>query len=204
MVETKRTARAEATRAHLVGAAAEVFATRGYREATVSAITEAAGTAHGTFYMYFKNRDDAFVQVISDVLDELYRHSFTPLEDLPGQRDPRVLRDRIAGFLEVCARHGGLWRALLEGALASPVVEQAWMAERRRMHEALFERQRHFGEDQEARGVDPQVVAYALASMIEWYALSEAVFSPSRTVAVTDTAIDSLTAVWLRAVGADA
>ena len=204
MVETKRTARAEATRAQLVRAAADVFATRGYREATVAAITEAAGTAHGTFYLYFKNRDDVFVQVISDVLDELYRHSFTPLEDLPGQRDPRVLRERIAGFLEVCARHGGLWRALFEGALASPVVEQAWMAERQRLHEAVVERQRRFGEDRQGRGVDPQVVAYALGSMIEWYALSEAVFSPSRTVVVTDAVVDSLTAVWLRAVGADA
>ena len=56
----------------------------------------------------------------------------------------------------------------------------------------------------QGRGVDPQVVAYALGSMIEWYALSEAVFSPSRTVVVTDAVVDSLTAVWLRAVGADA
>lgn len=202
MSEPNRTARAEATRRHLLDAATEVFAARGYRDASVAAITEAAGTAHGTFYLYFENREDAFLQVVAALLDELYRHSFTPLEELPDARDPRMLRERIAGFLEVSARHGGLWRALLEGALASPAVEARWAAERERFRAALVERMHHYaGTAGRGRDERVEVAAYALASMLEWYAISGTALSPVGTFEVTDEVVDTLTALWLGAVG---
>ena len=66
MVETNRQARAEATRLQLVQAASGVFADRGYRGATVAAITERAETAHGTFYLYFEDKPTDMDETFED------------------------------------------------------------------------------------------------------------------------------------------
>lgn len=53
-------ARGERTRATLLRAGAEVLPVRGYHEARVDDIVEAAGVSHGTFYRYFDSKDDFF------------------------------------------------------------------------------------------------------------------------------------------------
>ena len=204
MVETNRQARAEATKLQLVQAASGVFADRGYRGATVAAITERAETAHGTFYLYFKNREDVFLHVITDMLDELYQQSFIPIEELPAQRDPLTVRERIAAFLVVCARYGPLWRAVLEGVLASPAIEAHWLDHRRRFLGTLADRIRYFRGDDRGRDLDVDVAAYALASMIEWYAITGAVFEEPQPLVASDAVVDTIAGLWFRALGPDA
>lgn len=202
MRETNRQARAEATRLQLLGSARTVFADRGYGATTVAAITEQAETAHGTFYLYFKNKEDVFVHVISDVLEELYEQSFTPIEELGTGFDPLVLRERIAGFLGVMAEHGPLWRALLEGALASPTIEEHWLRQRSRFHETIADRwRRRQGLGTLDPGFDVAVASTALASMLEWYAFSGTAFSEAGVLTVDDRVIDTLTRLWAGAVG---
>lgn len=202
MGETNRQARAEVTRRQLLDAARVVFAERGYGPTTVAAITDAADTAHGTFYLYFRNKEDVFVHVISDVLEEVYQQSFTPLEEWGAEQDAGVLRQRIAAFLEVVARHGTLWRALLEGALASPVVEEHWMAQRRRFQQTIAERWRWRQAQGTLRpGLDIDVAANALGSMLEWYAFTGLAFGEPRPLSVDDHVVDTMTQLWLGALG---
>ena len=68
--------------AQLLEAAREVFAERGYQATSVAAITDAASTAHGTFYLYFRNKEDVFAQLMATAMDELYR----PHPDRAGPR----------------------------------------------------------------------------------------------------------------------
>ncbi|MCU1498509.1 MAG: transcriptional regulator, TetR family [Acidimicrobiales bacterium] len=210
MVGTNKADRGGTTRSLLLAAAREVFAEKGYGGATVTAITNRAETAHGTFYLYFKNREAVFVDLITDLLEELYRESFTPLDALSGPYDPARSRDRIASFLAVIARHGRLWRAVLEGALASSVVEAHWMSERRRFVVALAARWEVFQVDGTARTFDTEVTAAAMASMLEWFAFSTVAFgpqvSPAEGQAAGDTlldarVIDALADLWGRVVG---
>ncbi len=196
MVENNRTARAETTRRQILDAARTVFAERGYGATTVAAVTEVANTAHGTFYLYFRNKEDAFVQVISDVTEELYRHSFSPEEELPEGVDPGHTRERIAGFLGVFVTHGRLWRAMLEGALASPAIEEHWRAERRRFHETIRARLDRFARLGLLRPVDTAVTAQAMASMMEWYAFTSMAFGEAE---IDDHVVDTLTDLWLSA-----
>ena len=52
--------RGEKTRIRLLDAGAKVLPARGYHDARVDDIVEAAGVSHGTFYRYFANKDDFF------------------------------------------------------------------------------------------------------------------------------------------------
>jgi AcrR family transcriptional regulator len=57
--------RGEQTRVRLLEAGARVLPARGYHDARVDDIVEAAGVSHGTFYRYFSNKDD-FFRVLAD------------------------------------------------------------------------------------------------------------------------------------------
>lgn len=50
--------------------AAEVFARKGYRNASVSDIVQKAGIGRGTFYLYFSSKRDIFLQLIEDYFRE--------------------------------------------------------------------------------------------------------------------------------------
>ncbi len=209
-MDSNRQARAETTRLQVLAAAREVFRERGYGGATVAAITQRAEIAHGTFYLYFKNKEAVFLVLISDVLEELYQHSFTPIEAFSGPYDPVRTRKRIAAYYAVFSRHGRLWRAVLEGALASPTVEEHWMTERRRFTQALATRWEMLQSDGAIRPFDTHATAVALASMLEWFALTTLAFGPQLepfvvgggTEALQDErAIDALVDIWTRAIG---
>ena len=51
------------TKAHLLAAAAEVFARRGYRAATLDEIAEAAGFSKGAVYSNFASKADLFLEL---------------------------------------------------------------------------------------------------------------------------------------------
>ncbi len=124
---TKRQQRAAATAEQLLGAAREVFEDRGYVATTVAAITEAANTAHGTFYLYFRNKDDVFGRVMADVIGEMYREARAPSVGDPYE----ALEVATRGYLNVFQANSGLWRCLIEGMHQSPAVEELWLGLRR-------------------------------------------------------------------------
>jgi AcrR family transcriptional regulator len=64
-----RTLDREARRAEIVSAATAAFAERGIAHTAVSDIVKAAGVAQGTFYLYFKSKDDVVVAVAERIGD---------------------------------------------------------------------------------------------------------------------------------------
>jgi AcrR family transcriptional regulator len=61
--------RRESRRGALVDAAFRVFADKGVAASSVDDIVDAAGVAKGTFYLYFKTKDDAVNAVAERVVD---------------------------------------------------------------------------------------------------------------------------------------
>ena len=68
------TSRGAATRQRLLEAAESVFAELGYHEASIVKITEAAGVAQGTFYLYFTSKKEIFDELVRD-LNGRVRHA---------------------------------------------------------------------------------------------------------------------------------
>ena len=74
-------------RDQILAAAHGVFASRGFKEATVGDIADAAGIAKGTLYLYFKSKDEVYWAALHRGLDELHALTRTALARAAGARD---------------------------------------------------------------------------------------------------------------------
>ena len=115
--ERKRETRAEKqarTRTELIGAAAKVFARRGYDRASVEEIAEQAGYSHGAVYSNFDGKADLFLAVFEEYMAERVRElaetqmalpADAPLEAraraLADQWMERLARDRESVLLHM-------------------------------------------------------------------------------------------------------
>jgi AcrR family transcriptional regulator len=78
--------RADARREQILGVAKQVFSSRGYRDANVADICEAARIGRGTLYQYFENKRDVLLAVIEDISKRIQAilAKRTPVADIPG------------------------------------------------------------------------------------------------------------------------
>jgi AcrR family transcriptional regulator len=196
-----RRSRAERTRQSLLEAAREVFESRGYQATSVAAITEAASTSHGTFYLYFRNKEDIFVEIASAVWDEVYRSAYgdRTADDVPFT--PEAMRDSIRATIEAYLRYRRFWRALLEGALASPVIESAWVEYRHGISAELAGHLRDTLVAADGHDLDAGVAAESLMSMVEWFAIHRLSFDVGTPLAADDATVDTIVALWANALG---
>src|SRR6266550_3835883 len=58
------------TRIDILSAAREVFAERGYHDASIAEIAERADIAVGTFYLYFHDKDEAFTTLLNEGFED--------------------------------------------------------------------------------------------------------------------------------------
>src|SRR6478609_3576286 len=65
------------TMRRLSDAGMRVFAERGYHQSRVDDIVRAARTSHGTFYLYFANKEDLLRALAIDCADDLAKLSDT-------------------------------------------------------------------------------------------------------------------------------
>ena len=83
----KMAQRKEAHRAHLLEVAVRLFGKRGYHATTVPMIVKASGGSTGSFYFYFRNKEDVFAAALEEFGREGVpaRHPALP-DDVAEQR----------------------------------------------------------------------------------------------------------------------
>lgn len=197
---TRRQLQAAATGEQLLAAARDTFEARGYAATTVGAITQAANTAHGTFYLHFRNKEDAFIRAMASVLDEMYVRTAPPADggDLAG-----AVEAALRGYLEVFLAHRGLWRCLLEGMLQNPTIEAMWLELRQPFIHRIARAMTRARDAGRARPVDFLRAASALCAMAEWYAFTNLVLSGPGVEDDFDTMVRTLADLWYHAVYLD-
>src|SRR5947208_16514542 len=82
-------------REDLLGAARRVFASRGLPNATISDVTEAAGVAKGTFYLYFDSKEALLGALKQRFVDDLVARALA-LYTRVGEDDWWALADVTA------------------------------------------------------------------------------------------------------------
>ncbi|HEX2381473.1 MAG TPA: TetR/AcrR family transcriptional regulator [Acidimicrobiales bacterium] len=95
--EERRVRHQEVSRTQILDAAEEVFASKGYHEATIKEIAHRAEFSVGAVYSFFEHKDDLFVQIylrrgaeFMDGMRELMTEVRPPLEQLHTLADYQV------------------------------------------------------------------------------------------------------------------
>ncbi len=107
-----QTMRIPATRVRILRAAEQEFARAGFHAASVSAITKASSVAQGTFYIYFRSKDDIFRELVRDIGHQLRKRTGEAVAGLSDRlRADRAGLESFVGFL---VEHPGLYRIVQE------------------------------------------------------------------------------------------
>jgi AcrR family transcriptional regulator len=110
------------TRAKLLDAAVPALAENGYHATRVDDIVRMAGVSHGTFYLYFANKEDLFRTLAERCADEAdaLAESLGVVDVGPAGVAP--LRAWLAEFLAFYRRYGVVIRAWTENQVTDPVL----------------------------------------------------------------------------------
>ena len=108
----------------LSDAGLRVFAERGYHAARVDDIVRAARTSHGTFYLYFANKEDLLRALAVECADSLFELAdwLGAVEDEFGFDDLRVF---LGEFLAIYRSYGVVIRAWMEDQVPDREVARA-------------------------------------------------------------------------------
>ncbi len=190
-----RTARGVRTREALVRAAREVFERDGFLAARTTDIALAAGVASGSFYTYFRTKDEVFAAVMAELQEEMLH---------PGVREGAGVDDPVAAidaanraYLEAYARNARLL-AVMEQVAS---VDEDFRRLRIDRARAFAGRNARAIERWQQRGLadpalDPLLAASALDAMVSRMAAMVFVAGESFDV---ETMTVTLTRLWVNA-----
>jgi AcrR family transcriptional regulator len=119
-----KTERGRRTLRRLLDAAGEEFGTRGYHETAISHITQRAGVGLGTFYVYFKSKEEVFRALVAD-MGVRTRHALADaVKDAPNRLEAERLG--IRAYLEFVRTHKSLYRVVMEAQFVAPEAYSAY------------------------------------------------------------------------------
>jgi AcrR family transcriptional regulator len=110
-------ARGRNTKRRLLDAGATVLAAKGYHATRVDDVVKLAETSHGTFYLYFSNKEELFRALAAEVAEDMQAlaEALGPLRAGPAGR--ARLQRWIAEFVELYRKHGPVIRAWTEAEI---------------------------------------------------------------------------------------
>lgn len=116
--EAPKTARGKRTLRRLLDAAEQEFGVRGFHDTGITHITQRAGVALGTFYVYFSSKEEVFRALVAD-MGAVTRHALT--EAVKGARD-RIEAERLGleAYIRFVRAHKGLYRIIMEAQFVAP------------------------------------------------------------------------------------
>jgi AcrR family transcriptional regulator len=157
-----RTGRGERTRRRLLEAAERVFGEHGYHEASIVKITEAAGVAQGTLYLYFRTKAELFEELVDDLNGRVRR----AMAERAAAASDRLDAERLGliGFLEFTAHHPALYRIIQQAEFVSPVAMQRHY---QRIAAAYADGLKAAMDRGEIVAADPEAIAWSLMGVGE-------------------------------------
>jgi AcrR family transcriptional regulator len=156
------TSRGAATRRRLLEVAESVFAELGYHDASIVKITEAAGIAQGTFYLYFSSKEEIFEELVRD-LNRRVRHAMAAGAERGRTRAEAELLG-FRGYFEFAAQNGALYRIIRQAEFVCPQALRDHYETIASGYGAALGTAMTRGEVAE---MDPSVLAWALMGMGE-------------------------------------
>ena len=193
---SKRVLRSQGRRTmrKLLDAAMVAFDRRGYHATRVNDVVEIAQTSHGTFYLYFSNKEDLLRALVAEAAGEA-QVLYDALSTLPAEGGPPQWEDVhgwIRAYSELWTRYAPLFRAWTDLATIDPELVDLIRNTFTTMSGALA---KHIGPDSSGHIIDPDAAGLATLAMLDrFHYLREFLGQP-----IDDVALETMTTMVYRA-----
>jgi AcrR family transcriptional regulator len=147
----------------LLDAGRVVFEQRGYHAARVDDVVKMAKTSHGTFYLYFSNKEDLFKALAEDAMTDMGSLADEIGSIGPDDEGRVALREWIEQFYNVYTRHSTIIRTWTEGEIVDNDLGRQGQRLLGRLMETLAQRIA----ESDTPATDPDVAALACLAMLE-------------------------------------
>ena len=150
----------------IIKKAIEVFSKKGYHRTKVSDITDALHISTGTFYIYFKNKKELFIEVIEDVFRNIVGQAASAIKEEGDFFKRMEIRGKV--FYENYTQYN----EILNQLRAEMAGDDQWPEEKiKKIYHGLTKPVIQEIEAAVQKGIirkiDPDLMAYALTGLIE-------------------------------------
>ena len=122
-----KTKRGERTRQKILDAAEREIGVRGFSDASIATITAEAKVAQGTFYLYFRSKEDVLRELVLLMGRRLRHHLTRASAGAPDRLSAE--RKGIRAFLQFIRDNPNLYRVVAESQFVDPSVHRAYYEE---------------------------------------------------------------------------
>jgi len=157
----------DARRAQLLAVALDLFAERGYHATSITHIIEKASVARGTFYQYFRSKQEIF----DDLLDQLFEQvtsAVAPIAIASPEQIAVAIRANVEGLCRRLQENLPMGRVLLEQAVG---INEAGREQLRGFYQRVLDRIERAVSVGQKLGVvrrgDPGLIAIFLLAMVK-------------------------------------
>lgn len=119
-----KTKRGKTRREQILRAAERIIGERGFVDASISDITREAGTAQGTFYIYFSSKEAIFRELVAEM--GLMTRKVIAEAIAPAANRLDAERLGLKAFLTFVAEHPELYRIVEEARFVDPTAYKAY------------------------------------------------------------------------------
>jgi AcrR family transcriptional regulator len=161
-------------RTQIIEAAARVFAQKGFHQATTKEIAQEAGIAEGTIYLYFENKEDVLVAVLTQPTVSLFLEIVGDTETL-GDDDEATLTYALHAAFALGQQYADYLRMFLSAiqAVDDEVRQQVYLRLEEQLGPVFQSYVQQRIDDGAFRDLDPQVVTQALVGMCLIFILTQ-------------------------------
>ncbi|KML41704.1 MULTISPECIES: TetR/AcrR family transcriptional regulator [Cytobacillus] len=125
------------TRQKLLQAGKEVFLENGFQKATISQMIKKAKTGYGTAYVYFKNKDELFITIMDDLMNQFYEVAEMPFKPQAKEEAYENIKKQVRLFLQLALDERDMMKVVKEAIGISPEIEEKWYGIRERFIERI-------------------------------------------------------------------
>ncbi|MDC3413994.1 TetR/AcrR family transcriptional regulator [Aquibacillus sp. 3ASR75-11] len=157
---TNRQQQAIQTKKKLLKAGREVFLQSGFQKTTISQIIKTANTGYGTAYVYFKNKNDLFIELMEELMIKFYEIAEKPFEPTTRENAHEMIANQVNLFLSLAVKEREMMQIVKEAIGVSEEVNQEWKNIQERFIKRIAQ-DIHYAQSQNLakQNLDPTLVA---------------------------------------------
>lgn len=123
---SKRQQKALQTRLNLLNAGKVIFLKEGFQKATMTEINKRANTGYGTAYVYFKNKDELFAELMENIVEKMYDVASMPFEPTTVEEAYSQIKAQVRLFIQAALDEQEMMKVIKEAIGISEMVERKW------------------------------------------------------------------------------